>query len=146
MKSNYFTTTILVDKSATEVFDAINNVRGWWQGEIEGNTNKLYEDFGYRMPKVHYSKQKIEELIPNKKVVWLVTDSQLNFTQNKTEWTGTKIIFDIAKINKKTQVRFTHAGLVPQFECYGGCSNGWEKLIQESLFSLITTGKGVDVF
>ncbi len=146
MSAAGFTTTFFVSQSPEEVFKAINNVRGWWQGEIEGNTNKLNDEFTYRMEDVHYSKQKITELIPGKKIVWLITDSKLNFTKNKSEWPGTKIIFDIAEINNKTQVRFTHHGLVLAFECYGDCSNAWEQLVQESLFSLITTGKGKKVF
>lgn len=146
MTTASFTTTISVDQTASEVFKAINNVRGWWQGEIEGITDKLHEEFIYRMKDIHYSKQTIAELVPNERVVWFVTDSSLNFTDKKTEWTGTKIIFEISEINNKTQVHFTHLGLLPDFECYGGCSNGWEMLIQKSLFSLITTEKGVDVF
>jgi hypothetical protein len=31
-------------------------------------------------------------------------------------------------------------------ECYDNCSSGWENLIQKSLVSLITTGKGTKVF
>ena len=141
-----FSTIILVDQSAMEVFDAVNNVSGWWQGDIEGDTDKLNDEFDYRMEDVHFSKQKIEELVPGKKVVWLVTDSKLNFVKKKDEWTGTKIIFEISEINNKTQLRFTHEGLVPQFECFGDCANAWGELIQKSLFSLITTGKGVMVF
>ena len=146
MISSDFTTTILVDNSAKEVFNAINNVRGWWQGEIEGSTDKLNDEFTYRMKEFHFSKQKVVELIPNEKVGWLVTDSKLNFVTNKSEWTGTKIIFEISEINNKTQIRFTHFGLVPEFECFGGCSNGWSELVQKSLYSLITTGKGMKVF
>ena len=146
MISSDFTTTILVDNSAKEVFNAINNVRGWWQGEIEGSTDKLNDEFTYRMKEFHFSKQKVVELIPNEKVGWLVTDSKLNFVKNKSEWTGTKIIFEISEINNKTQIRFTHFGLVPEFECFGGCSNGWSELVQKSLYSLITTGKGMKVF
>ncbi len=146
MTTSNFTTTILVNHSPNEVFDAINNVRGWWQGEIEGGTDKLNDEFTYRMKEFHFSKQKLVEVIPNKKVVWLVTESNLNFTKDKTEWTGTNISFEISEINDKTQLRFTHAGLVPEIECYEACSNAWSQLIQESLFSLITTGKGKKLF
>ncbi|HWH63370.1 MAG TPA: hypothetical protein VNS50_08865, partial [Ginsengibacter sp.] len=77
---------------------------------------------------------------------WQVTDSNLSSFKDKGEWTGTKIIFEINEINNKTQVRFTHVGLVPAFECYAGCSWAWGQLVQESLFSLITKGKGTEVF
>ena len=141
-----FTTTFFVNQTPKEVFNAVNNVRGWWQGEIEGSADKLNDEFSYRTEEIHFSKQKLVEVIPNKKVVWSVTDSQLNFTKNKSEWTGTKISFEISEINNKTQLRFTHLGLVPKIECYGDCSNAWEQLVQQSLFSLITTGKGKKVF
>lgn len=146
MTTSNFTTTILVDQLPKEVFNAINNVRGWWQGEIEGSTDKINNEFTYRMEEFHFSKQKLVEVIPNKKVVWLVTDGNLNFVKNKSEWTGTKISFEISEVNSKTQIRFTHLGLAPEFECYGACSNAWNQLIKESLFSLITTGKGKKVF
>lgn len=146
MSTSNYTTTIVVDKTPKEVFTAINNVRGWWQGEIEGSTDKLNEEFAYRMEDMHYSKQKVVEIIPNEKVMWLVTESQLNFIDDKSEWTRTKIVFDISEVNKKTQLRFTHIGLLPEVECYDDCSNAWGALIQKSLFSLITTGKGKKVF
>ncbi len=148
MTTTNFTTSIIVDQSPDEAFNAINKVSAWWQGEVVGNTNQLNDEFTYRMNEIHYSKQRIVEFIPNQKVVWLVTDSKLNplkFT-DESEWTGTKIIFEITQINNKTEVRFTHLGLVSAFECYGDCSWAWEALIQESLLSLITTGKGVNVF
>lgn len=141
-----FTTTFFVNQTPAEVFNAVNNVRGWWQGEIDGSTDKLDDEFTYRMKDFHFSKQRLIEVVPDKKVVWLVTDSKLNFLKNKSEWTGTKISFEISEINSKMQLRFTHLGLVPGIECYGSCSNGWSKLIQESLLSLITTGKSKNVF
>jgi len=142
MEQQDFTTSILVDQTPMEAFDAINNVRAWWPGEIEGNTTKLDDEFIYRYKKIHYSKQKLVEVIPAKKVVWLVTDSSLNFVENKTEWTGTKIIFEISEKNNKTQVRFTHQGLIPQYECFDSCSNAWSDIIKNGLRNLLTTGKG----
>ena len=91
---------------------------------------------------VHRCKMKIIELVPDKKVVWLVLDNYFNFTKDKTEWKGTKIIFEISEKDNKTQIRFTHQGLVPEYECFEICENAWTQYIQKSLTDLITTGKG----
>jgi hypothetical protein len=143
MKTSDFTATLLVDETPEEAFNAIINVRGWWTGEpgVEGNTEKLNDEFTYRYKDIHYSKQKVTELIPGKKVVWLITDSKLNFTKVKDEWTGTKIIFDISGKDNKTQVRFTHIGLSPDIECYHDCSNAWSSYINSSLRNFITKDK-----
>jgi uncharacterized protein YndB with AHSA1/START domain len=142
MKDQNLTITFTVDQSPEEVFDAINNVRGWWSGEIDGSTDKLGEEWTYRYKDVHRSTQKITELVPGKKVVWHVTDATLNFVKDKTEWNGTDVMFEIKSKDGKTELRFTHVGLVPTFECYGGCSGAWGFYINDSLRSLITTGKG----
>ena len=144
MKTRSFTTTIAVDQTPKEAFAAINNVRGWWTGEpgIEGSTDKLNDEFTYDYKPYHHTKQRITELIPGKKVAWLVIDSEINFVEDKNEWTGTTITFDIEKKDDKTEVRFTHVGLVPGVECYDSCSNGWSSYIKGSLFKLLTEGKG----
>jgi uncharacterized protein YndB with AHSA1/START domain len=141
-KNRDFTVTFTVDQTPEEAFEAITNVRGWWSGEIEGRTDKLGGGFTYRYEDVHYSKQKFTELVPGKKVVWLVLDSYLEFVEDKREWNGSRVIFDIARKGDKTEVRFTHAGLVPAHECYGACSSAWSSYIRGSLRSLIATGKG----
>ena len=69
-------------------------------------------------------------------------DSYLEFIEDKREWNGSRVIFDIARKGDKTEVRFTHAGLVPAHECYGACSSAWSSYIRGSLRSLIATGKG----
>ena len=89
-----------------------------------------------------FSKQKLVEVIPEKKVVWLVTDSKINFVEDKQEWTNTKILFEIAENNGKTQIDFSHVGLVPEVECYNSCTNAWGQYIKGSLFKLLTEGKG----
>ena len=142
MTTKDFTTTILVDKTSKEVFDAINNVRGWWSEEIDGSTDKLNSEFDYHYEDVHRCKIKIVELVPNTKVVWSVLDNYFKFTKDKSEWKGTKIIFDIAEKDNKTEMRFTHQGLVPAYECYEICRDAWTGYIQKSLRNFITTGKG----
>lgn len=141
MKKDSFTTSFTVDQSPEKVFSAINNVRGWWSGEIDGVTNKLGAEFTYRYKDMHRSTQKITELVPGKKVVWHVTAAELTFVSDKKEWIGTDIVFEIAKKGDKTELRFTHVGLVPAFECYGGCSGAWGALVDGNLRQLIITGK-----
>src|SRR5258708_20602933 len=129
MKKQNVHTTLRVDQTQQEGFAAIHNVRGWWSGEIEGDNDKLGAEFTYRYKDVHRSKQKITEFIPGKKVVWHVLESHLSFVEDKSEWNDTDFIFDISEKEGKTEVCFTHIGLVPQSECYGICSNGGAPLL-----------------
>ena len=142
MAASDFTTTILVDQTPEEAFNAINNVRGWWSEEIEGNTNKLNDEFKYHYKDVHRCQMKLIEVIPNQKVVWLVIDNYFDFIKDQSEWKGTKVIFEISETDNKTKIQFTHLGLVPEYECFEICQNAWSQYIQESLFNLITTGEG----
>ncbi|GGA84736.1 SRPBCC family protein [Puia dinghuensis] len=144
MKKLDFTTTIVVDQTPKEAFEAINNVRGWWSGEIEGLTGKVGDEFTYRYKDLHYSKQRLAELIPGKRVVWQVIESSINFVQDKNEWMDTKIIFDIAVKDDKTQIRFTHEGLIPQQECFEACSNAWTGYITDSLRNFISASRTKD--
>jgi hypothetical protein len=142
MNDKSFTTVFSVDQTPETVFEAIQNVRGWWSGEVEGGTEKLGDEFTYRYKNVHYSKQKLVEVIPGKRVVWLVLDAYLQFTEDKSEWSGTKICFDISRKGDKTEVRFTHVGLAREQECFDACSSAWSFYINDSLRALITGGRG----
>jgi hypothetical protein len=142
MKEHDYTENITVNATPKQAFNSINNVTKWWTENLEGSSRKLNDEFTVHFGDVHVSTQKLVEIVPNKKVVWLVTDSKLNFTKDKHEWTGTKISFEIFEKDKKTHVRFTHLGLVPKIECFNDCSNAWGQYISKSLLSLINTGKG----
>jgi hypothetical protein len=142
MQSQNFTSTFTVEQTAMEVFDAINNVRGWWAGEIDGDAHGVGDEFSYCYPGFHFSTQKIAELVPGKKVAWRVVDAHLEGFEDPSEWTGTNITFDIASHEGRTEVRFSHLGLVPEFECFDSCSSGWSFFVNTSLKRLITTGDG----
>jgi hypothetical protein len=142
MKTNDFTTSIDVDQSPKKAFDAINNVRGWWSERIDGGTAELNDEFTYQRKDLHKCTMRIIEMVPDKKVVWLVLDNYFNFTEDQTEWNGTKVEFEISGKGDQTHIQFTHRGLVPEFECYNICHDAWSFYIKESLRGLITTGKG----
>jgi hypothetical protein len=140
--SKNYTATILVDQKPEIAFNAIKNFRAWWSEEIEGNTDQLNEEFFYHYKDIHLCKIKLIESVANKKLVYLVTDNSFNFVKDKTEWVGTKLIFDITTADNKTKVHFTHEGLVPEYECYNVCNDAWNGYINKSLYDLITIGKG----
>ena len=142
MKTSEFTTTILVDQTPKEAINAIKNIRGWWSEGVEGSTDKLNDEFIYHYKDIHYCKMQLIELVPDQRVVWLVLDNYFKFTEDKSEWIGTKLVFDISRKDDQTEIRFTHEGLVPQYECYEICREAWTNYIQNSLRNLITTGKG----
>ena len=142
MNDRNFTTAFTVDRTPDEVFAAVNNVRGWWSEDIKGGTEKAGDIFNYRYRDMHRCVFKIKVSVPGKRVVWNVIDNHFNFIEDATEWKGTDIVFDISKKGDKTELRFTHVGLVPEYECFDVCSDGWTTYINGSLQSLIKTGKG----
>jgi uncharacterized protein YndB with AHSA1/START domain len=142
MSNQSFTISIQVDQSPEVVFNAVLNPRGWWSEEITGGTTQVNDVFDYHYKDVHITKMKLIEVVPNQKVVWLVLENYFQFTRDKHEWKGDKIIFEITKQGDKTQLQFTQEGLVPAYECYEMCRDAWTNYVTKSLYGLITTGKG----
>jgi hypothetical protein len=134
MKKDNFTYSINSSKTPEEIFDLLLHVEQWWSGQyeetIKGKSKKINDEFSFLAGGgVHYSKQKLVELVPNKRVAWVVTDSNLSFLSNPKEWIGTHISFDISAAKNQTKLTFTHDGLVPEIECYDSCSTGWTKYL-----------------
>ena len=139
-----FTVTIELSKSPREVFNHItNDVARWWGGnDLEGSSKNLHDEFIIHHPGAHYSKQKVVEFIPSKKITWLVTESTMDWLQkDKHEWTNTKMIFEIEPKGDNTMLNFTHEGLVPAKECYALCHEGWKTVITDYLFNYINEWK-----
>lgn len=130
MEKENFTYQIISSKTPESIFELLLNVDQWWSGlyeeTIKGKSHHLNDEFTFEAGQgMHYSKQKLVELVPNKKIAWLVTESKLTFLSDAGEWTNSKLLFDISKENNKTIVTFTHDGLTPQIECYDQCYSGW---------------------
>ncbi len=142
MSDSNFTATISVDQAPEQVFNAINNIPGWWSENVIGKTDELGSVFYYEFRDIHRGTFHITEFEPGKKIVWHVLQNYFNFVTDTTEWTGTDIVFEITKNGDKTELTFTHVGLNPAEECYAVCSDAWGLYIKHSLFDLITTGKG----
>jgi len=139
-----FKTTIEVSKPPQEVFNAIKEVSKWWSKDFEGNSSKLNDEFIICHPGRHFSRQKLVEVVPNKRIVWLVTDSVLDWLEkDQHEWTNTRMIFEISPNGGKTIIYFSHEGLIPEKECYERCQQGWDMVIKERLFDYIVDGKTI---
>jgi len=143
MENQDFTTTIWVEQTPAEAYKTILNVRAWWSGlhgeSFEGSSEKIGDEFSFFAGGgAHYTKQKLVELVPNKKVVWIVTEANLSFADKTDEWNNTKISFAISEDSGKTKIVFTHVGLVPKFECYDACAPAWTQYIQEQLKAAIS--------
>ncbi len=142
MKNQDYTAIVTVDNSIQDTFQTINNVTKWWTDDLTGNSQKLDDEFTVQFGDIHKTAQKIIELVPDRKVVWLVTASKLNFIKDEEEWKNTKISFELSRKDDKTQIHFTHFGLVPEVECFKACTKGWDYYIKGSLLKLLTEGKG----
>lgn len=144
MENKNYTTVIVVEKSPRDIFNCIKEIPKWWSKDFEGCSANLNDEFVICHPGAHYSKQKLIEVIPDKKIIWLVTESKLSWLQrDMSEWTNTKIIFEITAQNDKSILQFTHEGLVPEKECFERCSQGWNMVIKDLLFNFITDDKTI---
>lgn len=140
--SNYIRTFSL-GRAPHQVFDAICNVTAWWTIDVDGGTRAVGDEFTVQFGDVHLTKQRITEVVPAKRIVWLVTESHLPWLADKKEWKGTTIVFDITATPQGSQLTFTHIGLTPQVECFEQCEKGWDYFIGTSLLQLITEATGL---
>jgi hypothetical protein len=134
MKDQSYTATIMVANSPADVFEHLTAVSKWWGGaDLSGSSARLNDEFTIKHEDAHFSRQKVTEFIPGKRLVWLVAESKLNWLKDDDEWTNTRMIFDIGRNGEMTTLKFTHEGLVPTKECYSRCTAGWDMVICRQL-------------
>lgn len=142
MKETHFTYRFSVSKLPEEVFAKVCRVSEWWTTDIEGSPEKLHDEFTVRFGE-SFVKMEVTDMIPEKKIIWLVKDSYWSFLHHKTEWNGTEIVWNISAAGSCTQVSLIHIGLVPGKECFEICNEGWGLYAGNSLFRLITENEGI---
>jgi hypothetical protein len=140
-KSALYTVEIELAKSSSDVFDHLINLGKWWPEDFEGEDIKLNSEFELTTGDSHYSKNKVIEFVPDKKLVWLTTKG-IRKTDNY-EWTGTKMIFELTADGNNTILKFTYDGVVLESES--------ERLVQicdltvkEMFYNYMVNGKGKD--
>ena len=72
IEANY-SVEIELAKSPDDVFEHVINLSKWWPEEFTGESIKLNAVFVFKTGDSHYSKNKVIEFVPGKKVVWLTT-------------------------------------------------------------------------
>ncbi len=143
MNGIHYQHRLILQAAPEQVYEAITRVSEWWTVNTEGQSRTVGDQFTVQFGDVHLTKQRVTEAAPGKRMVWLVTESQLPWLKDMEEWKGTELVFDIASTNEGTQLTFTHIGLTPQVECFAQCEKGWDYFLGESLRKLITEGAGL---
>ncbi|MEP7091173.1 MAG: SRPBCC domain-containing protein [Nocardioidaceae bacterium] len=146
MNEHGYRTTISVPATPEAAFAAINDVRAWWSQDVDGPTDTLDAEFAYRGNhegvNVHRAQIRVTELVPGQRVAWHVLDNWMSFIDDQAEWTDTRIVFEIAPTADGSEIRFSHLGLVPAYECFEVCLDAWTFFLQDSLRGLLATGSG----
>ena len=142
MTEQDYSASVTANIPAQEATERINRVADWWTANFTGDSGEAGDAFTVRFGET-FVDFAVVELVPAKRIVWRVTDCNLHFIEDKKEWRDTHVVFDISSDGPVTTVRMSHAGLVPEVECYEVCRKGWNFCITESLQKLLTENQGI---
>ena len=90
MTNKNFHRAITVNASAAAAMKKISQVNLWWAKNFKGSAEKLNDKFSVRFGET-FVDFLISELVPNKKVVWKVTDCNLHWIKAKKNGTTLKL-------------------------------------------------------
>jgi len=141
MTTRGYATALVVCATAQDVHAAVTNPRGWWGELVAGGAAVVGDEFTFEVPDVHWSRLRVAESEPER-VVWDVVDARLEYVEEREEWVGTRIVFELEPVAEGTRLSFAHDGLLPELACYDSCSVAWTSLIHDSLRRLVTEGRG----
>jgi uncharacterized protein YndB with AHSA1/START domain len=142
---NHYQQSLIVKASPSVIYSVLTTsqgMRSWWTQDCDVGT-KIGDLIRVRFGGTH-KEMCIELLEPNREVRWLCSGAHINldWLTRKDEWVGTQIAFHLtAEGDGNTRLDFEHIGLVPSFECYDLCDNGWRYFLN-SLQQFAETGAG----
>jgi hypothetical protein len=133
-----YSVEIELAKTADDVFDHLIDLPKWWPEKFDGESIKLNSEFVFRTGDSHYSKNKVIEFVPDKKLVWLAT-AGIRKTDSY-DWTGTKFIFELTPRGNNTLLKFTYDGVVLENES-DRLVQICDMTIKEMFYNFIVNGK-----
>jgi len=142
MEQKNYHSSIAANMPAKDVYANIANVGAWWNKNFNGKAEQVGDKFKIRFGEEATVDFEITEAVPDKKIVWHVTDCNLHWLKDKKEWKDTKVVWELTPQNNATKIDMTHIGIVPGIECYESCEKGWNHYVKDSLFKLLAEGKG----
>ncbi|HXZ04009.1 MAG TPA: SRPBCC domain-containing protein [Ktedonobacteraceae bacterium] len=143
MKQQDYHGSITASVTPQAAFEKISRVSQWWAKDFEGKSDEPNDVFTVRFKNGDWYTIKIAKLIPGKKILWDVIDAEQTWHEDRKEWAGTNIVFEISPLKNGSKVTLTHSGLTPEAECYDKCKMGWDYLMQKSLSKFLTEGIGL---
>jgi uncharacterized protein YndB with AHSA1/START domain len=131
---------VLYRQFATE-----QGVRNWWTAFCNME-EKVGGQATFRFPSSKFhAGMIITRLEPGRVVEWRCIECQHppeSGYMDLSDWAGTNMRFEIAGDGEgKSQLTFTHAGLIP-LECERACRSAWSFYLNESLRKYLETGRG----
>jgi uncharacterized protein YndB with AHSA1/START domain len=143
MNEQALTIEYAVEQTPEQVFAAFTNPRGWWSENIKGGTAAAGDEFDYAYRDVHSCRVRLAEVVPDRLVEWHVLENRFDFVSDEGEWVDTRVRFEVSpREDGGADVRFSHIGLVPAYECYEVCQGAWNFYVRTSMRNLIATGQG----
>lgn len=145
MSEQSYTKKLSVSVNAESVFKAITKeIDKWWTIDTNEAVT-IGEILTVKFGEPYFMSMRIENSIPNKLLIWNVVGANMFIEEGRTggndEWVGTNIQWKITETEDGSEVSLFHEGLVPSFECYDTCKNGWDYFL-ESLKQFLDTGIG----
>ncbi|MBV8657523.1 MAG: SRPBCC domain-containing protein [Burkholderiales bacterium] len=141
----HYTQQLVLNAPIATLYAALTTLEGlraWWTQDCDGEA-ELGGTLHFRFGNC-YKDMQIERQVPIQEVRWRCTVAHIGVEglARKDEWVGTQVIFRLTPVAEgATRLDFEHIGLVPTFECYDLCSDGWRHFMG-SLQKLVETGHG----